>query len=332
MAMCNLLRYILLATLTTLFLFACVKPKPYIASLAVVEKAQPERVIMAAPDGCGVCHKIFAKRLFYSYYPVRISHRTHSRLGIECTFCHRNASFSTMTDDYLMPAGHTFGNETAETPMPDKNPCRTCHLYFSEVGRKDRRIPGKCKTCHRSYAAAKPLQSIRWVYSTNLKNNHKAHSDRGIPCLRCHVGFDTLESSVFTYIPKMDLCNECHGNRTNTKPAAGKEGDALEAGKRLYMRNCVPCHGREGKGDGPVAAFFTAGLRPRDLTNSVHMARRSNQQLFDVIFYGGPELTLSERMPAWNGLLTRYEVKLLVKYVRSLSISDETAASKKSSE
>ena len=60
-------------------------------------------------------------------------------------------------------------------------------------------------------------------------------------------------------------------------------------------------------------------LKPGDLTDPARMARRTDEQLFDVIFYGGPELTLSERMPAWTGLLSKDEVNLLVKYVRSLS-------------
>ena len=34
-------------------------------------------------------------------------------------------------------------------------------------------------------------------------------------------------------------------------------------GRRLYLRYCAPCHGVDGRGDGPDAALF--GQRPRDL-------------------------------------------------------------------
>lgn len=36
------------------------------------------------------------------------------------------------------------------------------------------------------------------------------------------------------------------------------------AGKALYMQNCVSCHGVDGKGDGPVAARLSTS--PADLT------------------------------------------------------------------
>lgn len=311
----NLVLFAVLPFLCT----ACVKPKPYIASKAVVEKVRPDRIVLSASRGCYICHNIFAKRVPYRYYPIRISHKMHADLEIECVFCHRKAPASTSTEDYLMPAGHTFGNETSDTTLPDKNPCNTCHLYSSKFAKKDKKIPAKCGTCHESYATGKPLKYFSGTYSSNLKSNHKAHYKKGLPCLRCHVGFDLLEKPVYTYIPKMDLCNECHGNKSSPNTAAAEQENDLTAARRLFMENCVPCHGREGKGNGAVAAFFPPGLKPRDLTDSVHMAKRSDRQLFDVIYYGGPELTLSERMPAWGGLLSEEQVRRLVRYVRYLS-------------
>jgi mono/diheme cytochrome c family protein len=37
-----------------------------------------------------------------------------------------------------------------------------------------------------------------------------------------------------------------------------------EAGRPLYLRYCAACHGREGRGDGPVAPAL--GEKPTDLT------------------------------------------------------------------
>jgi len=37
-----------------------------------------------------------------------------------------------------------------------------------------------------------------------------------------------------------------------------------EAGRTLYLRYCASCHGREGRGDGPVAPAL--GEKPGDLT------------------------------------------------------------------
>ena len=43
-------------------------------------------------------------------------------------------------------------------------------------------------------------------------------------------------------------------------PAYGGE----EAGRTLYLRYCASCHGRDGRGDGPVAPAL--GEKPIDLT------------------------------------------------------------------
>lgn len=45
-------------------------------------------------------------------------------------------------------------------------------------------------------------------------------------------------------------------------PAPGYAGE--DAGRALYLRYCAACHGRDGRGDGPVAAAL--GEKPKDLT------------------------------------------------------------------
>lgn len=312
--------WIKIAPLLFIF-FACAPAKPvpqYMASKAVLEKLQPNREIIPARKGCDVCHRVLTERVVYKYYPVRMSHKSHAKLGIECIFCHRGASASARVDDYLVPAGHGFSVKTSEGASQDKNPCRVCHIYSSPFERKDRR-EAKCKACHPSYSSGKPLP-YKWVkFNTNLVNNHKAHYDRGIPCLRCHVGFDLVEEAVQNYIPKMDICNECHGAAVERKIEVGAEAGVTEAASRLYRLNCAMCHGLEGKGDGPVASFFRAGLTPRDLTDSAHMAKRTDQQIHDVILKGGLEIGLSEKMPAWEGLLKEDEISSLVQYIRNIS-------------
>ncbi len=300
-----------------LFIFFACAPAPYMASKAVLEKLQPNREIIPARKGCGVCHRVLAGTVAYKYYPIRISHKSHAKLGIECIFCHRGASTSARVEDYLVPAGHGFTAKTSEGTLLDKNPCRVCHIYSSPFERKDRR-EAKCKACHPSYSSGKPLP-YKWVkFNTNLINNHKAHYDRGIPCLRCHVGFDMVEEAVQNYIPKMDVCYECHEAAVERKIEGSAEGGDTGAG-RLYRVNCAMCHGPEGKGNGPVAAFFRAGLTPRDLTDSAHMAKRTDQQIHDVILKGGLEIGLSEKMPAWEGLLKEDEISSLVQYIRNIS-------------
>lgn len=299
------------------FISACAKPQPYVASLAVLQKLQPDRETVPAPKGCSLCHKVIGENLTYKYYPVRLSHKSHTRLGITCTFCHRKASKSTATADYLMPEGHGFSVKTSERQL-DTNPCKACHIYSSDFGKKDRRLPAGCNTCHPSYSADRPLAYKRWKYRNNLTNNHKRHFDIGIPCIRCHVGFDMMDDTTLTFTPKMDVCNECHGALGERRQIEA-DTSPLGLARAVFLQNCAMCHGVAGKGDGAVGAFFKAGLRPKDLTDPILMSRRTDRQIYDIIEKGGPEMGLSERMPAWEGLLTEDDTGALVKYIRYLS-------------
>lgn len=46
--------------------------------------------------------------------------------------------------------------------------------------------------------------------------------------------------------------------------AAGVQEFDMELGKEVYRSQCEPCHGSQGKGDGPAARFLET--TPRDLT------------------------------------------------------------------
>ncbi len=45
--------------------------------------------------------------------------------------------------------------------------------------------------------------------------------------------------------------------------AAAEEHSATSAGRGLFLRNCAPCHGDDGRGKGPNASLFLS--KPRDL-------------------------------------------------------------------
>jgi DMSO reductase family type II enzyme heme b subunit len=81
-------------------------------------------------------------------------------------------------------------------------------------------------------------------------------------------------------------------------------GDA-NAGKAVYERKCLLCHGEKGDGKGPGAERLDP--RPRDFTTGVYKIRSTankvptDQDIFSVITHGMPGTS----MPAWSVLPDR---------------------------
>src|SRR2546427_4355892 len=86
--------------------------------------------------------------------------------------------------------------------------------------------------------------------------------------------------------------------------ATAATGDA-QAGKAIYERSCVGCHGPTGQG-GRMAAMLV--VPPRNLADQVYMGTRSDQQLFDVISKGGAATGLSDVMTAFGSQLSEQQL------------------------
>jgi mono/diheme cytochrome c family protein len=86
----------------------------------------------------------------------------------------------------------------------------------------------------------------------------------------------------------------------------------LEAGGETYALACAPCHGREGRGDGPSAV----ALKPRDHTDPAVMNALADADIARVVQRGGAEqgMPYMPAQPNWRG----EELLQLVAYVRSL--------------
>jgi len=104
-------------------------------------------------------------------------------------------------------------------------------------------------------------------------------------------------------------------------PAATAPGDA-QAGKAIYERSCVGCHGPTGQG-GRMAGMLA--VPPRNLADQAYMGTRSDQQLFDVISKGGAAAGLSAAMTAFGSQLSEQQLWDTVAYVRTLVAGSETA-------
>lgn len=79
----------------------------------------------------------------------------------------------------------------------------------------------------------------------------------------------------------------------------------------LFQRQCVACHGKKGRGDGPAAIALTP--RPKDLTDKETMDQLSDEELLEVLTKG------RGAMPGFGAILTPDELRAMAEYVRQLS-------------
>lgn len=89
----------------------------------------------------------------------------------------------------------------------------------------------------------------------------------------------------------------------------------VEKGKALYLTTCAPCHGKEGKGDGPAAANLTP--KPRDHSKGDYMSKLADEHIGKVIKQGGGFAGFPN-MPAQPQLKTE-DINALIAFVRTLS-------------
>ena len=82
---------------------------------------------------------------------------------------------------------------------------------------------------------------------------------------------------------------------------------AESAGGPLFKAKCAACHGADGKGEVPVGKKLGA----RDLS-SAEVQGQSDAQLADVVTKG------KNKMPKYDGKLTKDQIGELVAYIREL--------------
>jgi len=91
--------------------------------------------------------------------------------------------------------------------------------------------------------------------------------------------------------------------------------DVTEKGKVLYegKGGCVNCHGKEGRGDGPVAGELNPS--PRNFHHHGFWRHRTEGEIFWVIKNGSP----GTAMIGFNGQLTDEEIWTVMRYLRTFS-------------
>ena len=84
----------------------------------------------------------------------------------------------------------------------------------------------------------------------------------------------------------------------------------IESGASLFRINCAHCHGTQGRGDGPVAAFLKE--RPANLKGE-EVGAMSEGAIYRVLTNG------KDMMPSFQGELSAEERLRVARFVRSLS-------------
>jgi mono/diheme cytochrome c family protein len=105
-----------------------------------------------------------------------------------------------------------------------------------------------------------------------------------------------------------------------TQAAAGAPV-SIDRGRTLYKVNCTPCHGDQGKGDGPAAAAYDP--KPRNHTDLEYMSKLKDEDIAKVIQYGGA-IKGMPTMPS-NPALKGPDLAAVVAYTRSLSAHGASA-------
>ena len=108
---------------------------------------------------------------------------------------------------------------------------------------------------------------------------------------------------------------------SNSKAAAAPAPSAatpamIERGRAIYAKNCTPCHGETGKGDGPGAGVLKPP--PRDHTDYAYMSALADKEIADVIKMGGA-IKGRPLMPSHPAIVGA-DMDGLVAYIRTLSV------------
>ena len=103
-----------------------------------------------------------------------------------------------------------------------------------------------------------------------------------------------------------------HMDAAKMKNPVAADATSVAAGKDLYEKNCVGCHGPAGKGDGKMAE--TLKTKPADLTDADWKHGSTDGEIYTVI-HGGIK---TAGMRAYSPKLTDHQIWDVVNYLRSL--------------
>ena len=86
----------------------------------------------------------------------------------------------------------------------------------------------------------------------------------------------------------------------------------IEAGKKIYMANCIACHGPTGLGDGPAARAMPKN-KPRNLVTDNFKNGSSRANIISTLVKGIPDTP----MPSWKHL-NKNDLNAITDYILTL--------------
>jgi mono/diheme cytochrome c family protein len=122
----------------------------------------------------------------------------------------------------------------------------------------------------------------------------------------------TAAALLLTAAMGVVACNKDKSGQATTTAAANVD---MKAAKEMFDTRCSPCHGPNGRGDGPAAAALTP--KPRNYTDRTWQSSVTDDQIKKTIVLGGAAVGKSPIMPGSPDLDGKPEVvDGLVKIVR----------------
>jgi putative copper export protein len=95
---------------------------------------------------------------------------------------------------------------------------------------------------------------------------------------------------------------------------SGFTADSITQGAHLFADNCVPCHGADGRGDGPAAKALP--VPPANLTQE-HVWMHSDGDMFWWLTNGIDVPPHGTVMPAWGSILSQDDRWALIDYIHA---------------
>jgi cytochrome c oxidase cbb3-type subunit 3 len=102
--------------------------------------------------------------------------------------------------------------------------------------------------------------------------------------------------------------------RPGPPPSDIADDRLLVVGREVFLDRCISCHGRSGRGDGPIARSL-AGPPPGDLADHAWKHGNRPEQVLVVVGRGLPNTA----MPGWSTVLSPAKLRAVCAYVYYLA-------------